>query len=444
MDTVLSIVYGLITLGILVFVHELGHFLAGKATGIRVTTFSVGFGRGIFSFERGGTLYKIGWIPIGGYCRFAGEGEDLSDDKKGEPDEFYERPAWARLITVSAGVIFNFLLAIMIFFILSLTGFGYSSVDNRVVVEDKVLSPTNTLFPAAQAGIRTGDRIMAVDGVPTPDFRKLQEEIAVKPDRSLSLDLLRGTNQQTLTVRSAIRNTGMGYIGIYPFYSTVVYEVEKGTPSDAVGLRPGDQIISWDEKPVDSLFSLKARIASTKDQTVSLSWLREGKTMRGQAAAIKRDESWIIGFRPVEPERHDYQQEGMSPGASFVNSFALFGQNITRIVEGIGLLFRKEVDAGKALAGPLRIVHFSGQVMKESSASGYLTFLAMISIALGFFNLLPIPAADGGHVVLTIIEMIRRKRFSFAVLRRIQMVGIVILMSLFVFVMFFDIMNIVR
>ncbi len=444
MDTVLTIVYGLVTLGILVFVHELGHFIAGKAVGIRVTTFSIGFGRGIVSFERGGTLYKIGWIPVGGYCRFAGEGEDLSDDKKGEPDEFYERPDWARLVTVSAGVVFNFALAILIFFILSLTGFGYTSSDTTVTVADTVIAPGESVFPAAAAGLKTGDKILSVDGVPTPDFRKLQEEIAVRPDRTVTIEIQRGTNLLRYPVRTSIRSDGMGFAGVYPFYSAVVREVEPGTPSARLGLARGDRIISWDGKNVDSLHALKARIAATRDRTVEIVWLRGDKTLRGKAAAVQKNGAWILGFVPAEPELREYVKEGLPPGDALVNSFSLFGQNIVRIVEGIALLFRKEVDAGKAVAGPLRIVHFSGQVMKESSASGYLTFLAMISIALGFFNLLPIPAADGGHVVLTLIEMIRRRRFSFAVLRRIQMTGIIILMSLFVFVMFFDIVNIVR
>ncbi|HOG65278.1 MAG TPA: RIP metalloprotease RseP [Spirochaetota bacterium] len=444
MDTVLSIVYGLITLGILVFVHELGHFLAGKAVGIRVTAFSIGFGRGIVSFERGGTLYKIGWIPIGGYCRFAGEGEDLGDDKKGEPDEFYERPAWARLITVSAGVVFNFVLAILIFIVLGLTGYSYTSPDNRITVIDQTIDPKAGVWPAATAGLRTGDKIRSVDGIATPDFRKLQEEIAVRPDRTIRLEILRSTNAGQIAVDSIIKDTGMGYIGILPYYGTTVSGVESGTPAKKLGLLPGDRILAWNSLPVQSLHELKARIAETGAREVEIRWERKGKILQGRASAIQRDGAWVLGFTPTPPVLQEYSLDGLSIGESLAGAFSLFGQNIGRIVDGIALLFRKEVDAGKAVAGPLRIVHFSGQVMKESTTAGYLMFLAMISIALGFFNLLPIPAADGGHVVLTLIEMIRRKRFSFAVLRRIQMTGIIILMSLFIFVMFFDIMNIIR
>jgi len=443
LDTVLNIVYGLFTLGILVFVHEFGHYCAGKATGIRVVTFSIGFGRGIFSFERGGTLYKIGWLPIGGYCRFAGEGEDLTNDRKGEPDEMYERPAWARLITVSAGVFCNFLLAIMIFFVLSLTGYGYRSNDNAVTVLDELLAPTQEHFPARDAGLQTGDRIVSVNGIQTESYRRILEEIGVRPDQELELEAERAGRRLAFRVRTVILDTGMGDIGIVPFFPAVVGAVEEGSPAADLGLLAGDTILSWNGESVDSLYSLRRLIAESRSNTVPIVWERDGVDMRARTAAIQRGTAWLLGFAVRDPEIQEYRMDALPLGAAFVNSFRMFGENISRTVLGITLLFRKEVDASKAVAGPIRIVGFSGQIMKESSAAGYFTFLAMISVALGFFNLLPIPAVDGGHIVLNILEMIRRKRLSFAVLQRIQMAGIIILMTLFVFVFFFDIMSIV-
>jgi len=443
LDIVLNIAYGLFTLGILIFIHELGHYIAGRATGIRVVTFSVGFGRGIFSFERGGTLYKIGWIPIGGYCSFAGDGENLSDDRKGEPDEMYERPAWARLITISAGALFNFVFAIVIFFFLSLTGYSYQSQDNRVTVLDTVFLPEGERFPAFEAGLRSGDRILSVNGTATDNFGRLMEEIGVRPDQEVDVEVDRAGQLLQFRVHTMLRETGIGDVGIAPFFSTVVDEVEEGSPAAGIGLQSGDTIISWNGEAVDSLYALRRLIAESQGQPAVISWERGGAVLRAETAAVQRNEGWILGFTSRGAEVSEYRKDSLPLGAAFLNSFSMFGDTISRTVQGIGLLFRKEVDASKALAGPVRIVQFSGQIMQKSSAAGYLSFLAMISIALGFFNLLPIPAVDGGHIVLTAIEMIRRKRMSFAVLQRIQTVGIVIVLSLFVLVFYFDIMNLI-
>ncbi|MDR2733042.1 MAG: RIP metalloprotease RseP [Spirochaetota bacterium] len=443
MDTVLKVIYGLITLGILVLVHELGHYIAGKACGIRVIAFSIGFGRGIISFEHKGTLYKIGWLPIGGYCRFAGEGEDLSDDRKGAPDEMYARPAWARLITVSAGIIFNFAFAILIFFILSLTGYGYQSNDNTITVLDKSFLPEDERFPALESGLQTGDRILSVNGVETESYRRIMEEIGVRPDQDITITADRAGKTLELRAHTMIRDTGMGAIGVFPFYPAIVQEIEEESPAAAIGLIQGDRILSWNNETVDSLHRLRLLIAQSQDAVVPVVWEREGQIMRAETAAMHQGNLWILGLKPPDPEIFEYALPGLPLGQAFLRSFEMFGENIARTVQGVKLLFRKEVDTSKALAGPVRIVQFSGEVMKESSAAGYLTFLAIISIALGFFNLLPIPAADGGHIVLNIIEMIRRKPFSFAVLQRIQMAGVIILMTIFVFVLTFDIMSII-
>lgn len=435
-----NIVYGLVTLGILVLVHELGHFLLGKATGIRVTAFSIGFGRGIFSFDKNGTHYKIGWLPVGGYCRFAGEGEDLSDDRQGEPDEFYERPAWARLLTVSAGVFFNFVFAWVIFFLISLFGYSYQSPDNRVtVLSPAVTGQTNIEYPALQAGIKSGDRIIAVNNTPIRSFQELVREIAPRSQQKLQIKIKRDGKVLTKAVTTGLRSTGAGYISVVPFYPAVVGEIQSNSAAAAAGLQRGDLIKAVNTKPVASLHGLIALLQQYPDQKVILSVVRNGLELKLPAEPQKTPRGVRLGFTAASPDMKQFSVRGKSLFAALGSGFTLFGQNLRRLVEGIGLLFNKQVDTKKALAGPVKIVMLSGTVMKESAFSSYLLFLGMLSIALGFFNILPIPAADGGHIILTLIEMVRRKRFSFKVLQRIQLTGIVILMSLFAWVLFLDI-----
>jgi regulator of sigma E protease len=450
LQLVQSIIYGLFSLGILVFVHELGHFLIGRRAGIRVTTFSIGFGRGIFSFDRKGTHYKIGWIPIGGYCRFAGEGEDLGDDRKGEPDEFFERPPGARLATVSAGVLFNFIFALMIFTGLNTFGYSYTSMDNRITVVDKRIAPEADVFPALAAGLQSGDRILAVDGRPTASFARVAEEIATRPEQTLRLTIGRDGTTLEKTVTSSLRTEGAGFINIAPFVPAVIESVSNGMPAALAGLRSGDRIVSLDGEPVDSLPLLRALLQETKGRVVDVGLVRDGKAMSFRITpqltppeTAEGQARYTLGFTAPIPELLSFDSERLALPAAFLQSFSQFGENIRRVVTGIRTLFHKDVQASKAVAGPARIIVISGTVMKESSFTGYLQFLAMISIALGFFNLLPIPAADGGHIVLIIIEKIRGKRFSFAVLRRIQMVGILLLGLIFVSVMMFDVMNLI-
>ncbi len=464
------ILYGLITLGILVFVHELGHFIAGKSVGIRVEEFSIGFGRGIFSFDRKGTHYKIGWMPIGGYCKFAGEGDTLQNERKGEPDEFYERPAWARLITVGAGVFFNFLFAIFIFFFISLLGYSYTAPDNKVTVFDKSYELSEKDY-AYQAGLRTGDRIVFIDGVAIKNFREISQNIIEKPEQVIKLGVVKASGKKVvINVTTGLKSIGAAYIGIAPYYETKVAQILEGSPAAKIGMKKGDIIIGFNGRVVNSFYKLKVKLKKYRKDTFEILSKKIGKTKklslfkiyslllaseknisiivqrknRKMAFIINpffEDYEYRFGFMATPYKQKSYQAKTRSIFGAVGNSFTMFGKSIGRMVSSIGLLFNKKVDKGKALAGPLRIIKLSGEVMQQSSISEWLLFLAMLSIALGFFNILPIPAADGGHIVLTIIEMIRRKQFSLAVLQRIQLVGIVMLSFLFFFVLFFDVKN---
>lgn len=446
-------VYGLFSLGILVFVHELGHFVAGKLTGIRVVTFSIGFGRGILSMDHKGTHYKIGWVPLGGFCRFAGEGEDLRDDRTGAPDEFYERPAWARLITISAGVVANFLLAFLIFSGISLTGYSYRSFDNRITVNDKFTSPEKSMqLPALSAGLKTGDRILSVNGKPTPNFQKLQGIITMRPEEKLTLKVARGDKTNTYYLTSGLAPTGAGYINIRPYYPAIVSNVTSPA-ARAAGLRPDDEVVRFNDEKVDSIYKLQALLTANETNQARVGVLRDGERLTFSLRPTRHQEKngqgqgrvrYRIGFIAKSPPVYTYKERQHNLLAAMGKGGRMVGETIGSVFKSIGLIFNPKVDTGKAVGGPIRITGMLGEVMKEGSLAFWLRFMALISLALGLFNILPIPAADGGHVVLTLIEMIRGKRLPFAVLQRIQMVGVMILITLMMFVVVFDLMNVVR
>jgi len=618
MDTIFTIIYGIFTLGILILVHEFGHFIAGKLTGIRVTGFSIGFGRGIISFTHKGTLYKLGWLPVGGYCRFAGEGEDLSDDRKGEPDEFYERPAWARLITVSAGVIFNFIFGFFIYWLLSLLGSSYVDAKPEVTVFDRKLQKfygksfarRRPGLPALTAGMQHGDHILSINGKKVSSFREMSLEVMSSGNETVRFLIRRNGRLFSKNVVIGLSRRTAGYLNVAPWappvlavvctrgaawksglrpgdyihavdgekiansyldlfrvlkqvaaatnttrkiridysrYSerpavvnierkklaSAVLPADEGieskvgfrvcSPASVPGIKNGDFFISLNGKKIFDYLTFRAYLQELTKKTVSIRTVRGnpgGFFPGGEGVERTLPIALLKTFRPYNPplvigvqeagalyraglrnrdiiialnggklftaaslsgKQHSTRSSGKvrvqvlrsrratlelmlpagssstgvltspdryifttpSRGVIDAAGFAAgdFLASFSRIVKGLTKLFHKGVDIRESAGGPITLVGLSGKILKERSFRSWLELLSLLSIAIGFMNLLPIPALDGGHIILNIVELIRRKRMSFKVLQRIQLIGITILFSLFVVIIFLDVMK---
>ena len=465
---IVNILIGLVGLGIVVFVHEAGHLIAAKLTGIEVEAFSIGWGRRLVGFTYKGTEYRISIFPLGGFCRMKGEDALQRAWQEGRPEvpreegSFFAARPWQRVVVAFAGPAVNVLFAIVVLAILWGIGFDTRTFDNRIVLSSeysRVNLEENTPNPADQAGLESGDEIIRIDGTEIRTFRDLQEQIARSPQEELSMVVNRGGRQLQLTIQPRLNtDTGAGQIGVHPWVTPRIASVQEGSPAAQAGLQPGDRIVAVNGREVPHSIALYQTLQSVVEndsaasdgatESVELSYTRDGMS-RSTDLRPSRDENGAarlgVAFEAVTvstPDLNAFQAIGRGAAETW-ETFAL-------TVKSLGLLFRG-VDLTQAVAGPLRITYFVGEVATQGFeggiASGFralFNFLSLLSVAVFFMNLLPIPILDGGQIVLYAIEGIFRVRLNPKVVYRYQAVGMFLIFSLIIFAFFNDILFLVR
>ncbi|HET7838834.1 MAG TPA: site-2 protease family protein, partial [Rectinemataceae bacterium] len=432
----LIIILGLIGLGLVVVVHELGHFAAARAMGVEVEAFSVGWGPKLFGFRRSNTEWRISAVPIGGYCKMKGEEsfrkalEDKAESFPREPGSFYGAAPWRRIVIAVAGPLANILFALLVFVVVSAVGYSIRTSSNRIVLASEYhLDPSaeGKSFPADAAGLKSGDRIISADGKPVADYSDVQETIALSADRAIRLGVERGGSRLDLTVTPAMdRSSGAGRIGVYSWTDPVVEEVAKGSAAAIAGIETGDVVTAIDGKPVKHAIEALSYLAS-KPERARFTLLRNGASVDASVvlAWTETGESNLgISFRS---QLKTFRAQSM--GAAIAGGAAETWKTFSISFKSLGLLFRG-VDLLKAVSGPARITYFVGRSasegMKAGSTGGLalpLNFLAFLSIGLFIMNLLPIPALDGGQVLLFITEIARRRPLRVITVYRFQFVG---------------------
>ena len=444
----LNIIIGIIGLSLVVFFHESGHFMAAKLCGVRVLTFSIGWGRKLFSFTKGGTEYCISMLPMGGYCKMQGE-EVLDDDTVYDDDtgSLSAAPVWKKAIIYFAGPFMNLVFAIVCFSIVWMGGVTTTCPPNRIVLASEY-APESGPFAADQAGLKTGDYITAVNGEDIENFQELREAIATKAQEEINLTVDRGGEILNLRITPRLdKSTGAGQVGIYPWIDPVVGTVKEGSASAIAGLKAGDVITDANGKPVVQYMDF-VQILWDKPARTELTVLRDTE---------KKKLTLIL----------DYKDDGLvDPGLSFqmstyksppLNVFQAVHKGVSESAKTLSLTVRSlkllfaGVNLNQAVSGPIRITYMLGEVTKQGFAEGiseglatFLNFVALINIALFFMNLLPIPALDGGQIFLCIIEMIRGRKFNRKVAVRYQLIGFTLLITLMIFTLFNDVIFLIR
>ncbi len=438
MGLIENIVAVIFVLGVMIFVHELGHFLAARYFDVRVEAFAFGFGPRLFGFKRGETDYKVCLLPLGGYVKMSGA-EHLGE-ATGDPRDLPSKPRWQRLIIAVMGPVFNVILAIVL--PAGLFMFQYERL--AFYTEPAELGYVEAGSPAAEAGIQEGDTVVAINGAATPTWEavKLAEISAANSEIDVTVE--RGGEKLHFPVKlGADPETGIGDAGWSEAAPVRLDGISPGMPADKAGLKDGDILLSVNGEPVQSSRKVPVLIAESGGKPVSVEVQRDGQVLTLEVTPIYTEyegseATWRIGVRRVGP---DYERIETSLGfvQAFRESIDQNRKNATLIVNFLVGLFEQRMSP-KQLAGPIGI----GQLAGEAARNGLpdlIMLMSVISLNLAIFNMLPIPILDGGTITLLLLEMVWRKDISVTVKEHIWNAGLVFLMILIAFVMYNDIVK---
>lgn len=459
----LTVLLGLLGLSIVVLIHELGHFVAARAVGVEVEAFSIGMGPRLAGFVRGGTEWRISAFPVGGYCRMKGEDSfrkalDLKlPHIPAEKGSFYGSAPWRRIIILLAGPLANVVFAVIMFGVVALAGLTISTAPNRIVLASEIAALSerarsgnaNSSSPAANpadlAGLKSGDRIVSIGEQQVRDYADIQEIVGVSGSRSLDFSVMRGDELIKVTVTPRTdKESGQGVIGIYAWIEPLVSAVDPKGAAAIAGIRPGDLVTSLNGQPLRSTIELSALLEARPERAV-LGYIRDGEERSARLVLSYGDDEQVMGLGLSFADVKRIERSESLP-AAVVKGFSDAFETISMSLKGIGLLFTG-VDVFKSISGPARITYLVGNTAEASlKASGFsgvttiLSFLAFLSVSLFIMNLLPIPALDGGQIVLSLVEIVRRKPLLTKTIYRFQYVGAAMIFLLFFLATFSDIL----
>jgi len=431
-DSVIFIAAIVGLLGIVILVHEWGHFIAAKSFGVRVDVFSIGFGKRIWGWRRGVTDYRLSILPLGGYVKMAGD--NPMEERAGAADEFLSKPRWQRAIIAVAGPAMNVVLAIALF-----TGLNYFGIQQPIILDQPAVVAVVTGAPEAEkAGIRPGDRIVEINGVQNPTWEQVQFELLLTiPGREIPVVLNRDGEAIPVTVRAPTDPMSASPVG-FPAEDVIAGQIMEGLPAAAAGMKTGDHIININGKNILSRSQLSAVLQESGGKPVDM------LVRRGDAElTLTITPAWNEGGRGrwwVGMGFGDTSQLKSYPLGESVSRAVWLSVRVTRQILGVIVeLFRGAVSI-KTLGGPLEIMVASGEAARQGLPN-FVQLMAVISLNLAILNLLPIPILDGGHLLMLSIEGLMRRDLSLTVKERFVQVGFVFLMLIFVVVMYNDILK---
>lgn len=457
MGFLLDIFYFIIVISILVTVHELGHFLAARLTGMRADVFSIGMGKRLFGFNKitgftagrlpqhwegnGHTDYRISLLPIGGYVKIAGmvdESLDTSSTERSQPEpwEFRAKGTWAKVFVLTAGVIMNFLLAIIVFALIAffIGEYHESTTEVGYVQENSLLE---------KAGFRTGDKIKSINGFSVKSWSEVIDYLTLKEfGKEREVTIVRNGEPKVLSVSGdkLVRTMADSKsLGIFKSQTqTVITQSIVGGPAWDAGIRANDTIVSINGEQIGSYAHFQDVIKSNKNREVNITWKHEnGET---KSATLIPNEDGMIQVGIASVYTGDYYHKTYPFFSAIANGTERTINSTQLIISSVGQIFSGNISFRESVGGPITIAKEATKYAEQGILS-FLLFLALLSISLAILNILPFPALDGGHLVFVIIEGIRRKEVSLKVKMAFQQAGMIVLLLFFVFVLYNDIMR---
>jgi len=414
---VLTLVAAIFVFGVIIFVHEFGHYLAARRAGIKVLELALGFGPRLLGWSRDGTDYSLRAVPLGGFCRMLGEDEDEKD----KPGNFMEKPVRSRIGVVAAGSLMNFVLAIVLIFVVYFFLLGMPAEDTTEIGQ---VSPD---FPAAEAGLQEGDRILAVEGESVDKWQDLSRIIGSSYGEKIALAVERNGQHKTIKLTPVVN---LSLLGMVIEENAEIGNIVSELPAADAGLQERDRIVAAEGKPVNDLPQLVSIIENRPGEEVNLSVVRDGEEKTFSLVPVYQEHPQslqaVIGIGPPT-ERFSFFR---SLGASF--------SYIYMILESLYLTISGQIPLD--VAGPVGIIDFVG----EAAATGFANLLmltALISFSVGLINILPIPALDGGRLLFLGIEGVRGKPMDPEKEGLIHMIGFAVLIALILIVTYHDLLR---
>ncbi|MGA3032391.1 MAG: RIP metalloprotease RseP [Terracidiphilus sp.] len=462
-EFLVSAVAFIVLVGVMVVIHEFGHFLVAKICRVRVEAFSFGFGPRLFGFKFGDTDYKVCLLPLGGYVKMTGESPEQNLEVPGkpvaqrileggtganlggaegqaadDPGSFTSHPRWQRMLIGLAGPVANFVLtlALMLFY------FAFINEVPAVTVKTTSVEWVIPGSVAAQAGLQTGDVITRFDGINNPDWELVYDHARLNANQPVptTVDRAGQSLQLYLQIPASAKTDNFDFsdVGILPEFlpgPIEVAEVQPGLPAGQAGLEAGDAIESVDGHAFHTVNTLLAYMQTGQGKPITLVVLRKGATVSITAAPAKLDTQWKLGFAAVPTPIRD---EPLSLPSAWGKSLGFFRNNALLVGEVLQRLFTHRLSVSQ-LMGPVGIARAAGEAAEMNGYFPKFGLAAEISLQLGILNLLPFPILDGGMILLLLIESALRHDISLVIKERIYQAAFVVLTAFFVFVLFNDV-----
>lgn len=431
---------GIILLGLLVLVHEWGHFIIARLLGVRVEVFSIGFGPRLAGVKRGDTDYRISAVPLGGYVKMAGD-QPGGEDSTGAPDEFFAKPRWQRTLIVLGGPTMNILTSLALLTAVYTAHFEHPAY----LVEPARIAAVEPNSPAAAAGLQKGDRIVRFGNIVNPTWEQVFFEIALSRAEPVPIEIERGQEIVSSTLELPVRGEkAIELIGWLPERKWEVGSVSPGGPAAQAGLQAGDILVAVDgeelKPPGVTGDPVSPLVQKSEGRPIAIQIERGGTIQQIQVTPTRLNgESgrWIIGVGFGERA----VTKDLGPVEAFQESVKRNIQMAGLMVDLIGRLFTGRTSL-QNVSGPVGIAHMSGVMGEQGGWLAVLNLTILISLSLGILNLLPIPVLDGGHILFFAIEGVLRRDLSLTLKERLSQAALAFFLLVFVFVMYNDIARI--
>ncbi|MBN2534062.1 MAG: RIP metalloprotease RseP [Spirochaetales bacterium] len=450
MDIIIIVVFGIFGLSLIVLVHELGHYFAARICKVRVEKFSIGFGKKLAGFTHKGITYQISWFLLGGYCKLKGEmskpdfTEEDFQKAKNEEGSFLSASPLRKIIIVAAGPLANIIFAALIFSIIALIGYTIETSSTKIILQTEYPTDIQPVTAARDAGLETGDTVVAINGKEINYFDDMLKAVSENQGKSLLFTVKRGDDIFDISITpEQAPGEYVPRIGVYAWTDPVISMVEKGKPADKAGLMEGDIILSANQVDVEHTVAFY-HVFNTKPGEVSLSFERNGERKNTLLHLDYKDN--VMQDPGIYFKRLLIPSPRYNPFTALIRGIERTGEILGLIIKSFAILFRVGVkNVSDVVAGPIRITQMVGQqaltgfnVGFGEGMSNFFNFICLISVLLGFMNLLPIPVLDGGHIILALIMGVRKKMGPRFVMRY-QLVGFSIIVMLTILAVFSDI-----